>query len=274
MNLSLGSLLATPWLLLVVSAVFGLLVGSHLNVVIHRVPLGLSTSKPRSACPNCNVTIGYRDLIPVLSWALLRGKCRACRAKISARYPAVEAVTAALTVLLTAHTGLTMWLPALLYLLFISVALFLIDLDCLRLPDAIVKPSWVILPVLLIPTVLSAPDPAHLLIRTALSTALWGGLFFTIWFATAGRGLGFGDVKLAPTLGLAAGVLGWGTSVVGLFSGFLFGSLIGVILVLRGSATRKTKVPYGPFLLTGFWFAVFAGPSIWHAYLNEMGLIG
>ncbi len=126
--------------LVLCAGVLGTLIGSFLNVVVHRVPLGLSVVRPASRCPGCGGAIRRRDNIPVLSWVLLRGRCRDCRESISWRYPLVELMTGLLFAALAGLIGPSWALPAYLYLAAVAVALALIDLDVRRLPDAIVKP--------------------------------------------------------------------------------------------------------------------------------------
>lgn len=253
---------------------FGLVIGSFLNVVIYRVPAGVSVVRPGSACPACGHAIRGFDNIPVVSWLLLRGKCRDCAAPISPRYMVVEAATGALFGLLTwwwlgpeGTPGLVwVWL----YLAAVGVALFLIDLDCKRLPDVLVLPSY---PVVVAGLVVAGVTGGHWpIVRAVVSALIWGAVFGVPWFITAGRGMGFGDVKLAPVLGLALGWLGWGPSLVGLLGGFLLGAVVGIGLMLAAKAGRKSKVPYGPFMLTGALAAVFVGQPLWHAYLSMMGL--
>lgn len=261
----------TP-LLVAFSAVFGLVIGSFLNVVIYRLPAGLSVVNPPSACPKCSTPIKGRDNVPVLSWLLLRGKCRSCAAPISARYPSVELATSILFAVvtcwsLTTHPALA---PVLLYLSAAGVALFMIDLDTMRLPDKIVLPSYPVVGLgLVVAGLLSGEWP---LVQVALSTLLWALVFGIPWFVTAGRGMGFGDVKLAPLLGAVLGAVGWGSSLVGLMSGFAIGALVGVGLILFSEAGRKTRVPFGPFMLAGALIGLLGGEFAFHAYLSLMGL--
>jgi leader peptidase (prepilin peptidase)/N-methyltransferase len=251
-------------------AVLGLLVGSFLNVVVARVPAGESVVHPRSRCPRCGHPIRGTDNVPVLSWLLLRGRCRDCGEPISVRYPLVEAATGAAFGGVAAWLGPDAALPAFLYLAAISIALALIDLDVHRLPDAIVKPSWVVAPVLLaVPLVLDRDGGSAL--RAAIGAAAVFALYWVLWFVRPG-GMGWGDVKLAPVLGLYLGYLSWGHLAFGSFAGFLLGGVVGVALMAAGRAGRKSKIPYGPFMLAGVWTAVaFAGPVV-HAYLRATGI--
>ena len=252
-------------LLLSIAGLLGLAVGSFLNVVIHRVPDGQSLIRPGSHCPHCGAAVRNRHNIPVLGWLLLRGRCADCAAPISARYPLVEAGTAALFVAVTAHFGLSWELPAYLYLAGIAVALAAIDLDTMRLPDAIVLPSYGVAIALLTPAMI-AEDGWAAGTRSLLAGAALGGLYFAI--ATIHRGMGFGDVKLALLLGLYLGFLGWQFLAVGTFAGFLLGGVVGAVLLAAGRATRKTRIPFGPSMLAGALLAVFAGAPVADWYLG------
>src|SRR6476469_4129507 len=195
--------------------VLGLLIGSFLNVVIWRVPRGESIVRPPSACPGCGTPIAPRDNIPVISWLLLRGKCRNCKEPISARYPAVELLTATLFAVMALKFGLSLELPAYLYLAAVGVALALIDLDVKRLPDVLTLPSYVVAAVLL--GIASLNEP-HLLLRAVLGGLAMFGVYFALAFAYP-AGMGFGDVKLSGVLGLFTAWLGWDVWGAGLLLG-------------------------------------------------------
>jgi len=248
------------------AAVVGLLVGSFLNVVIWRVPRDESIVSPRSRCPQCGHEIRGRDNVPVISWLLLRARCRDCGARVSARYPLVELTTAILFGLLAWHFGLHLVLIAYLYLAAISVALALIDIDVHRLPDALTLPSYPVAAVLLTAGALAAHEPFNLA-RAAIGGAALFMLYAVLWFVYP-RGMGLGDVKLAGVLGMYLGYLSWGTLAVGAFFGFALGGVLGVTLMAIGRATRKSKIPFGPFMLSGAMAAVFFGTSVAHAYVK------
>lgn len=307
------------------AGLFGLIVGSFLNVVIYRVPAGLSVVTPRSACPTCKTPIRALDNIPVLSWLVLGAKCRTCAHPISARYPAVEATTAVLFAVLT-WWGLDhapVMVPLLLYVGAIGVALFMIDLDTFRLPDRIVKPAYLIAVTFLVlagwwsglwhvsaltmvglvvlgvgllavdrfaerlPEAVednAYPFVAGLLGVAAMvsgvdalvsiggAVAVWLVVFWLPWALTRGRGMGLGDVKLAPVLGAVLGAFGWGPALVGLMGAFVFGAVIGVVLMQRGSATRTSKVPFGPYMLVGALVGLLVGDWLFGLYLNLTGI--
>lgn len=257
-------------LLLVLVAVVGLAIGSFLNVVIWRVPRGESVAHPPSACPSCGERIGPRDNLPVLSWLMLRGRCRHCSARISARYPLIELGTAALFVLLALRFGLDPVLPAYLYLAAAGVALALIDLDTRKLPNALVLPSYPVAGVLLVLATLLGSDSGSLL-RAAMGGVAMYAFYFALVFAYP-KGMGFGDVKVAGVLGLYTGWLGWGVWAVGLFGGFLIGGVLSIGLLAVKKAGRKTKIPYGPSLLLGVLLAILVGQPLFDAYLGLSGL--
>lgn len=290
------------------AALVGLLIGSFLNVVVHRgfpavnrlnrlghcepppfwprsvrllgrrlarrspqspVPEGRSVAEGRSACPACGSAIRARDNVPLVSWVLLHGKCRDCRAPISARYPLVELACAVLFAALARKLGADPVLPALLVLGAAGIALALIDLDVGRLPFVITVPMLAVVSALLIVDGLAdgwSPATTGL-----LSMAVWFGIYGGLWFGTAGRGMGLGDVVLAPSLGLALGWLGWGPSLVGLLAGFGTGAFVGVAMITAGRAGRRTALPFGPFMLTGAAVGVFVGSTIWGDYLSLVG---
>jgi leader peptidase (prepilin peptidase)/N-methyltransferase len=257
-------------LVVVLCAALGLAVGSFLNVVIWRVPRGESVVRPGSHCPRCGHAIRERDNIPVLSWLVLRGRCRDCHAPISPRYPLVELTTGALFVVMALRFGVDWQLPAYLYLAAISVALALIDIDVKRLPDAIVLPSYPVALVLLaLPALLD--DRWDDLLRAVIGGAALFAFYFVLAFINP-RGMGFGDVKLAGVLGLYLGWLGWGVLVLGAFAGFLVGGLYGIVLMLAGRAGRKSQIPYGPFMLAGALIAVLFGQSLVEAYRGMIGI--
>lgn len=250
-------------------ALFGLLIGSFLNVVIYRVPAGLSISHPPSACPRCGHRIRPWDNVPVLSWLLLRGRCRDCSAPISVRYPLVEVGTAVLFGLVGAWTGLSWTLPLLVYTTGLGVALALIDLDVHRLPDALVLPSYPVVAALLL---LAAANPGGVarwgaLVGAVIGGAVLGGLYLLLAVVRPG-GMGWGDVKLAGLLGLVLGFLGWGALVIGGFSAFLLGGVVGLALMAIGRAGRRSKIPFGPWMILGAALGAPWGNELWAAYLS------
>jgi leader peptidase (prepilin peptidase)/N-methyltransferase len=257
----------TP-LFVVFVVLVGLVIGSFLNVVIWRVPRGESIVSPPSHCPGCGHEVRPRDNIPVLSWLLLRGRCRDCGTGISARYPLVEAGTAVVFGVLTLAIGIEPELPAFLYLGAIGVALAMIDLDVKRLPNAIVLPSYPVAAALL--TVAAAVDGRwEDLLRAGLGMVALYAFYFLLALVYP-AGMGFGDVKLAGLLGLYLGWLGWAEVVAGGFLGFLFGGVVGGALVLVRRAGRKSMIPFGPFMLAGALVAILWGGALADLYLDTV----
>ncbi len=270
--------------LLAVVGLLGLAVGSFLNVVIHRVPAGISLVRPPSACPHCAAPIRPYDNIPVLSWLILRARCRNCGKPIAVRYPLVELGTAAFFVFvglkflppvlaatdrLLLISGLLV-LAAFLHLAAISVALAAIDLETHTLPNSIVLPAYVV-SILLIGAAGAVTGDWWSLLRAAIGLAAMWLVYFVMAIAYPG-GMGFGDVKLAGVLGIYLGWLGWGTLAVGFFAAFVFGGLFSVVLLILRRVDRKSGIPFGPWMLVGAWFGTCFGEFLWHGYLSLFGL--
>lgn len=252
------------------AAVFGLLFGSFLNVVIYRLPAGRGLWG-RSACPGCGHPVRGYDNVPVLSWMLLGGRCRDCRSPISWRYPVLEAACAAGWVLLTRQFGLGPVLLVMLACFCLTFALAFIDLDTMRLPDVLVWPTWAVAGVGLALSAWLDGDWVSLR-RALLSAAAWGAFYFLLWAATGGRGLGWGDVKLAPALGLLTGWISISASVIGFVAAFAIGGIPVLLLMIAGVLKRGTAIPYGPFLIAGAWVGVLAGDQLGGLYLRVTGL--
>jgi leader peptidase (prepilin peptidase)/N-methyltransferase len=250
-------------------ALLGLIIGSFLNVVIYRVPAGESVVAPRSRCPGCGTEISGRDNVPVLSWLLLRGRCRTCQAPISARYPGVELLTGIAFGLTAWRFGFDWALPAYLYLVAVGIALAFIDLDTQRLPNALTLPSYPVASVLLLIPALVDGDPAAFIRAVIGGVALF--VFYFLLAVISPGGMGFGDVKLSGVLGMYLGYLSWGVLALGAFLGFLIGGLVGVALLLARRAGRKSKVPFGPSMIAGALIAIWVGQPVidWYA-----GLLG
>lgn len=247
-------------LLVVGCAVFGLVIGSFLNVVIYRVPRHESIVSPRSACPSCATPILERDNIPVISWLLLRRKCRSCRAPISARYPLVEVTSALLFAGAAARVGFDWELPALLVMLAGLLALAVIDFELLILPKNIVYPVLGVVAILLAVDA-GATHEWHRLFVAGYCALGWFVVFFTL-NAVSPRILGFGDVRLAAVLGLGLGWLGIRYVIIGFFIANLIGAIIGVTLIAAKKISRDQPIPYGVFLAMGAAVAIYAGPEL------------
>jgi leader peptidase (prepilin peptidase)/N-methyltransferase len=289
MNAAALNALALPAVLTLIVGVLGLAIGSFLNVVVWRLPRGGSLVSPPSACPGCGHAIRARDNVPVLSWLLLRGKCRDCRTAIAKRYPLVEGGTAlafvAIAVYLGSSAGLFSTslapfggqplsslavLPALLYLAAISIALGLIDADTHTLPNRIVLPAYLVGAALLALASAASADWMALLWAAVGAGAMW--LFYLVLALARPGGMGFGDVKLAGVLGLYLGWFGWGPLIVGLFAAFVLGGVYSIGLLITRRAGRRSGIPFGPWMLAGAWVGIFVGAPIADAYLHFTGL--
>lgn len=255
-------------LIVVAAAVGGLLLGSFGNVVVHRVPRGLSIVSPSSACPGCATPIAPRDNIPVLSWLLLRGRCRHCAAPIAFRYPALELGMAA-AFAVTAATANDPWeLLLALPLLFSFVCLTLIDLEHKRLPDPLTLPTLAVGVVLALVVALQGPGIDAWL--RALGGALGAFLVFLGIAIAAPGGFGMGDVKLAPSLALLVGLSPRGPARIftAFLLAFIIGSLVGIALMAGGKAGRKTALPFGPFLVLGTLIVAWTGDALVEVWLG------
>lgn len=244
-------------LLTFVAGVFGLVIGSFLNVVIHRVPLGESIAFPGSKCPECGASIPAKDNVPVFSYLVLGGKCRNCGSSISVRYPLVEAATGVLFALAALRFGLGLELAAALVLVAALVALAMTDLEHRLLPNAIVGPVAVVGLVLSI-----AARPEWWWVYPVCALAGAGGLF-AIAFVYPG-GMGMGDVKMAGMLGCFLGPYAF----LAIFIGALFGALVSGVLMAAGRMNRRTHIPFGTFMSLGGLVALFAGSGLWGIYLG------
>jgi leader peptidase (prepilin peptidase) / N-methyltransferase len=233
-----------------------LALGSFLNVVVARVPTGRSIVRPASSCGACGSVIAWYDNVPVLSYLLLRGRCRRCKAPISAMYPAVELVTAGLLTACVAVFGLTWYAALAAFFCAVLVVLAAIDLNHLLVPNKIVLPAaGVVL-------------AAHVAIAPSLEWPLAAAGAFAAFFAialAAPRGLGMGDVKLMLLLGAMLGL----EVVVAVMAGLLAGLLPAAVLVARhGRSARGRRVPLAPFLALGAVVALFWGESMLAAYAS------
>jgi leader peptidase (prepilin peptidase)/N-methyltransferase len=238
---------------------FGLVIGSFLNVVIGRLPVGRSIVRPGSACPRCGTPIRWFDNLPVLSWLCLRAQCRGCGGAISWRYPAVELLTAILFGLAAHRFGLTLDLGPALLLLAALVAIAGIDVDHQIIPDVITLPGVIAGAALSI-----AIHPARWL-DTLLGIVVGGGLFFVI-ILVSGGGMGGGDMKLGAMMGA---FLGWKLVLLAILLGVFAGGAVAVALLATGSRGRKDPVPFGPFLALGAVLSLLWGHDLLGWYLGR-----
>jgi leader peptidase (prepilin peptidase)/N-methyltransferase len=243
------------------AALFGLLIGSFLNVVAWRLPRGESLVKPRSKCPGCATQLKAYDNIPVFSWLALRGRCRGCGEKISARYPVVEAVTAALYVLVVAlKWGDVLQMTLGLVLVTFLVPMAVIDIDLKIIPNKLTAPAAVL--ALALGAVL---EPSYL--PEQLAAGAGALIFFLLPTLIHQKGMGMGDVKLVAVLGLYLGR----AVAPAIFIALILGVVVGAaIIAMKGmSDGRRTKVPFGPFLAVGALVAFFVGDAIVDSYTDR-----
>jgi len=268
--------------------VLGAIIGSFLNVVIHRLPLEQPISLPRSACPSCGALIRAYDNIPIISYLILTGRCRACRAPISIRYPVVEALTALLFVAVTLHDGVSFALPFDLAFVAAIIALVFIDGENMILPNAITYPGIVFAVVarLAIPYLTGAPHfddlpslmhgmlsgrPVWLvsIVGAAIGALAGGGslwLMGFLWEKLRGvEAMGLGDVKMMFMVGA---YLGWRLTILTILIAVFAGSLVGIAMMLRqGKRNLQLMLPFGIFLGAGAIVSLLAGARIvtWYA---------
>jgi leader peptidase (prepilin peptidase)/N-methyltransferase len=238
----------------------GLALGSFLNVVAARVPLKRSLVSPGSACMSCEREIAWYDNVPLLSYALLRGRCRSCGAHIPLRYPAVELVTALLVAGCVWKFGLSGSAAVAAFVCLALVAVSATDLEHRIIPNRIVIPAGLI--------VLAANTALHPGPQWAIGAIGASGFLFIAALAYP-AGMGMGDVKLAFLMGAALGK----TVPVALFLGVFAALIPGLVLIARhGRAARKMGIPFGPFLALGAVVALFAGHELLHAYWSLSGV--
>ncbi|PKF79253.1 prepilin peptidase [Vibrio sp. vnigr-6D03] len=278
-----------PWLFPLMAAVFGLVIGSFLNVVIYRLPRmmenewrqecadsfpeyniappaeKLTLSVPRSTCQKCNTQIRIRDNVPVLSWLLLRGKCHTCGTAISARYPLIELLTAGLSFAVANHFGFSYFSVALLFFTFVLIAATFIDFDTLLLPDQLTLPlMWAgvalslfeISPVSLTDSVIGA---------MAGYLCLWS-VYYLFKLLTGKEGMGFGDFKLLAALGAW---LGWQSLPIIILMSSLVGVVFGVIQLRLQKKGIEQAFPFGPYLAIAGWVTLLFGKDITSWYFSH-----
>ncbi|MDH4113926.1 MAG: prepilin peptidase [Burkholderiaceae bacterium] len=271
--------------LVLAAAAFGLAIGSFLNVVIHRLPRMMENEwkaqcaelageaavvpgprynlvVPRSHCPHCNSPLRVRDNIPVVSWLLLRGKCAHCGSRISARYPIVELLTAALSAVVAFRFGFT---PATLLALVFTwtlVALTFIDADTTLLPDDLTLPLlWLGLGANVVGTFVPLKDAVIGAIVGYL--ALWS-IYWLFKLATGKEGMGYGDFKLLAALGAW---VGWKALLPVVLLSSLVGALVGIVLIILARRGREIPIPFGPYLATAGFIVLVAGDAFTHWFV-------
>ncbi|MEO7132845.1 MAG: prepilin peptidase [Vicinamibacterales bacterium] len=251
----------TDPLMAVAAALFGLCIGSFLNVVIYRLPLGQSLATPPSRCRQCGYSLRWFDNVPVLSWALLRGRCRKCGVNVSWQYPLVELITAALFVLVVWLTPVGPLMAARLLLVCILIALFGIDLEHQILPNSITLPGIVIG---LLFSLVAPPGWKDALIGALLGAGILYAIAGAYYLWRREEGMGMGDVKMLAMIGA---FLGWKAVLVTLVLASFCGAVIGVILMSAQRGGMKFALPFGTFLAIGTLISMFAGDPLiaWYA---------
>lgn len=247
--------------MLVLAFFLGLSLGSFLNVVIFRLPRGQSLNTPRSRCTRCGYSLRWFDNVPVVSWTLLRGRCRACRAPISVQYPVVELATGLLFLLVVWLTPAGPQMLSRLILVCILVALFGIDLEHQILPNTITLPG---IAVGMILSVLGPPGWPAALIGVLVGGGVLYGIAGAYYLVRREEGLGMGDVKMLAMIGA---FLGWKAVLVTLVLSSFSGALVGVALIAAQRGGMRLALPFGTFLALGAVAAMFVGDPLlaWYA---------
>ena len=257
------------WLPITVIGLFGLLIGSFLNVVIHRLPLGESVVTPRSKCTTCGRQIRATENIPILSWLILHGMCRGCGAAISFRYPAVESLNCIAFILCFIHFGIATILPFSLLLCSASIVLAMIDAEHMILPNKITYPMFV---VFILYRVLDASyqGGTSSILDGAVGAIVGGGFLWglgALWKVLRGiEGMGLGDVKMMVGVGM---FLGWELALFAIFVGALTGTIGGLFLARKDSVDLQTRIPFGVFLAVGSVISMFVGNAVIEWYLSQ-----
>lgn len=281
-----------PALFIAATVVFSLVIGSFLNVVIYRlpkmmeqewqqeyqayfspqqnavVPAAFNLATPRSSCPQCNAPVQARDNIPLLSWLLLKGKCRNCSAPISPRYPLVEALTAILSGVVAWQLGYGMAAAVVIIITWTLIALTFIDIDKMLLPDQLT------LPLLWLALVFSLTDsafvnPAQAIVGAAAGyLSLWS-VYWLFKLLTGKEGMGYGDFKLLAVFGA---LLGWQQLPLIILLSSCVGAVVGIVLLSVQGKDKATPIPFGPYIAAAGWIAMLWGEQLTNAYLRYLGL--
>ena len=279
---------------------FGLAVGSFLNAFIYRLEVqqklrpvphdrekvSVTVMRGRSFCPSCSHTLAWQDLIPLLSFALLKGRCRYCKEKISFQYPLIELATGLLfvAVLWFVLPELSLVIPTLTKLSFPQAAqlaylwtiaslltvIFVYDLKHFVIPDKVLYPAILVVGMwYLVSSVLFDAYTYYQLLITFYSALGTAGFFLAIYLLSKGRAMGFGDVKLAFFMGL---FLSWPNILVAMSLAFGIGAIVGLTLIFLKRKTMRSEVPFGPFLILGIFAALFWGDSLVSPYISLLGV--
>jgi leader peptidase (prepilin peptidase)/N-methyltransferase len=258
--------MSEAWLRALVALPFGLAIGSFMTVVVARVPAGESLVRPRSRCPRCGTEVRNRDNVPVVSWLLLRGRCRSCGERISVMYPLLELSTAVL-VSGAAAVYERPWI-AVMVALFLALmpAITWIDIERRIIPNRITYPAFLAFAAYVLVAWLfdGGTDP----VRALIGALLYGGGLFVV--ALISRGMGMGDVKLALVIGVVLGSIGLRFVGVAAAGAVVFGGIGGIVALAMGR-NRKAMIPFGPYMAAGAVVAAFWGEPIADWYLRSLG---
>ncbi|MCE9550093.1 MAG: A24 family peptidase [Betaproteobacteria bacterium] len=278
-----------PWFFVVLCGIAGLLVGSFLNVVIHRLPKMLEREwhaqcaelngnetknvppynllMPHSACPHCGHKISALENIPIISYLLLRGKCKDCSSHISARYPIVEAVSGLLSAYVAWHFGFGLAALAALLFIWMLLALTWIDVDTQLLPDDITLPLLWLGLLFNLSTTFTGINSAVIGAITGY-LALWS-IYWLFKLATGKEGMGYGDFKLLAAIGAW---VGWQMLPLVIMLSSVVGAVVGITLIIAARLGRNVPIPFGPYLAGGGVIALFWGQSLTHGYLQMFSI--
>ena len=251
-----------PDLPIVLAGVLGLCIGSFLNVCIHRLPRGESLVHPPSRCPNCGYSLRWFQNLPILSWLALRGRCAGCGSAISARYPAVELMTAIVWVLLVWVTPVGWLLASRLVLATALIVLFMIDLEHQILPNSITLPG---IAVGFAFSLVTFPGPRDALIGILVGGGVLYGIALAYYLIRKEEGMGMGDVKM---LAMVGAFLGWRAVLVTLVLSSFAGALIGVALMASQRGSMRYALPFGTFLSIGALVAMLTGEQLVRWYMG------
>lgn len=255
----------THWIPAVVAGLVGLPVGGYVTVLIERVPAATTirgsfaelARHPLGECPRCAARLSGADLVPVAAWARTAGVCRHCGERFGSWHPAAELATALGFALMGLRFGASAVLPAFCYLTAMAVALAFIDTGHKRLPDMLTLPSYPVAFVLLGAATPAVPDGTGHLVRALIGLAC-ASAFYLVLALIYPAGIGWGDVKLSGLLGLYLGWVGPTELVIGLAAGFVLAAVAGIGLIAARKATRKSQIPFGPFMLAGAFVVIVA----------------
>ncbi len=256
---------AVPWLLDVYAIIFGLLLGSFMNVCIYRLPRDLSIVRPRSRCPGCEKTIAWYDNIPIFSYLFLRARCRHCHTAIPVRYPLIEGLTALLSWYLFHTFG-----PTLLYLVYFLYSAALLTVSVIDLDHRII-PDEISLPGIPIGLLLAAFTPLLTFLESLIGFLIGGGSLLAVGLlyeaARKQEGIGGGDIKLLAMIGAFTG---WKGVLFTIFGGSLVASFVGIALMIIRRTNSQIPIPFGPFLSGASFVYILFGDQLIMAYLNML----